>query len=91
MWFAALSPSYAVRWFDPLLRKLLEGNEATLRLLRRNPFPGQPPHFVRARLYRYRFTKPRERRETGAWWVRQFLSDFVPPVTLQRSRSSDVP
>ena len=84
MWFAALSPSYAVRWFDPLLQKLLEGDEKTLKLLRHNPFADRPPRFVRARLYRYRFTTPRERRATRTWWSRELLRDFVPPVTLQR-------
>ena len=42
MWFAALSPAYAGRWFGPFVERLLENDRDTLRLLRRNPFPGRP-------------------------------------------------
>src|SRR3954452_12767259 len=85
MWFAALSPSYAYSWFGPLVRKLLQNDRAILRLLRRNPFPDAPPHAVRATLYRYRFTTPRERRETRAWWVRTRVGEFVQPTTREGS------
>ena len=39
MWFAALSPAYAQAWFGTLVERLLENDRATLRLLRRSPFP----------------------------------------------------
>ena len=80
LWFAALSPAYADRWFAVLLRKLLEGDRATLRLLRRNPFPDAGPAFVRARLYRYRFTTWAERRASGDWWVRDLVGEYARPV-----------
>ena len=83
MWFAGLSPAYAWSWLLPLVEKLLENDPATLRLLRHNPFPEAPPKAVRAVLYRYRFTTWRERRETGAWWVRERLRDYLPPMSLQ--------
>jgi len=67
----------------PLLAKLLEGDRTTLGLLRTNPFPERPPRFVRALLYRYRFTTPRERRESRAWWTRRLVREYVPPVTLR--------
>jgi hypothetical protein len=85
MWFAALRPGRAEEWFVPLLVKLLEGDPAVLRLLRRNPFPDAPPVWVRARYYRYRFTSRRERRETGAWWVRELAAEYMRPVRLGRS------
>jgi hypothetical protein len=81
MWFAALSPAYAQGWLEPLLHKLLRNDPATLRLLRSNPFPDRPPHAIRATLYRYRFTTWRERRETGAWWVRTPVREYLPPLT----------
>jgi hypothetical protein len=80
MWFAALSPAYADRWFIAFLRRLVAGDKATLRLLRRNPFPDQPPALVRARLYHYRFTTRAERRATGDYWVRELLADYAGPV-----------
>jgi len=83
MWFAALSPAYAHSWFVPLMVRLLENDRATLALLRSNPFAGRPPRYVRALLYRYRFTTRRERRQTGAWWVRYPIGEYVPPIALQ--------
>jgi hypothetical protein len=80
MWFAALSPAYADRWFVVFLGKLLDGDAATLRLLRRNPFPEAPPTFVRAQLYRYRFTTGAERRASGEWWARELLGDYARPL-----------
>ena len=83
MWFAAMSSPMYHEWFVPFLAKLLEADAPTLRLLRLDPFNGARPRFVRARLYRYRFTTPDERRETGAWWHREFVGDYVRPVALR--------
>jgi hypothetical protein len=85
MWFAGISPSYAQDWLVPFLTKLLEGDPAVVRLLRRNPFPDAPPVRVRARYYRYRFTSRQKRRETGMWWMRELVGDYMPPVELRRS------
>jgi hypothetical protein len=76
MWFAALSPGYAEPWLSRLLQSLLDGDQDVLRLLRVNPFPGEPPAQVRVSLYRYRFTTWRQRRETGAWWDRTYSRPF---------------
>ncbi|MEY9874125.1 hypothetical protein ABH931_003619 [Streptacidiphilus sp. MAP12-33] len=78
MWFAALNPGYARGWLTPLLRRLLDGDPTTLRLLRRdgNPFPDAPPAHVRATLYRYRFTTREEKRRTGAWWHRERVGAY---------------
>ncbi|MEU5422426.1 lipase maturation factor family protein [Streptomyces sp. NPDC020667] len=84
MWFAGISPAYAEPWFGPFVERLLVNDPDTLRLLRHNPFPGAPPTHVRARVYLYRFTTWRERRETGAWWRRSLEHEFLPPVALRR-------
>ncbi|HYN68862.1 MAG TPA: lipase maturation factor family protein [Candidatus Eisenbacteria bacterium] len=83
MWFLPLSSRYGERWFVPFMIRLLEGDRPTLRLLRRNPFPDKPPVFVRASLYRYRFTTWREWRETGAWWVRTPAGEYLQPIRLR--------
>ncbi len=83
MWFAALSPGYAEGWLESLVAKLLRGDRSVLRLLRHNPFRDAPPVWVRGRFYRYRFTSGEERRDTGAWWVRELVSDYLPPVGLR--------
>ncbi|WP_458249350.1 lipase maturation factor family protein [Streptomyces sp. MAI_2237] len=83
MWFAALSPAYADTWFGGLVERLLENDRDTLRLLRRSPFPpDEPPRFVRARLFRYRYTSWRELRETGACWERTYVREYLPPTRL---------
>jgi hypothetical protein len=83
MWFAALSPAYAHPWFGGLVERLLENDRDTLRLLRRSPFPADaPPRFVRARLFRYRYTTWRELRATGACWERTYVREFMPPTRL---------
>jgi hypothetical protein len=84
MWFAAFSPPYAHRWVVTLVAKLLVNDRAVLGLLRANPFPDSPPAFVRARLYRYRFTTWRERRETGAFWSRVLVGEYLEPLSLER-------
>ncbi|MFK4070267.1 lipase maturation factor family protein [Streptomyces sp. NPDC029674] len=83
MWFAGLSPAYARSWFGPLVERLLDGDRDTLRLLRSSPFPPDaPPAYIRARLYRYRYTTWRERRETGACWERTYVREFLSPTRL---------
>jgi hypothetical protein len=82
MWFLPLSPAYGQGWFGPFLVRLLEGDRAILALLRRNPFPDRPPAFVRARLFRYRYTTWQERRATGRWWERTPAGSFVRPIGL---------
>ncbi len=83
MWFAAMSSPMYHEWFVPFVAKLLDADPAVLRLLRHDPFGGTAPRFVRARLFLYRFTTPRERRESGAWWHRTYVSDYLRPVSLR--------
>jgi len=82
IWFIPLSPRYAGDWFLVFLVRLLENDAATLRLLRRNPFPDAAPKVVRARLFHYRYATWREWRETGRWWVRTLAAEYVPPFGL---------
>ncbi len=83
MWFAAMSGPDDHPWFTALLVRLLEGDRATLDLLKTDPFPAQPPHYLRAVYYTYRFTTPDERRRTGRWWNRDLLGLYYAPVTLR--------
>ena len=85
MWFAAMSSPAYHEWFVPFVLKLLQADRPTLRLLRVDPFEGEAPRYVRALLYRYRFATPAEHRESGAWWTRELLGDYLPPVSLRHS------
>ncbi|TKG69089.1 lipase maturation factor family protein [Prauserella endophytica] len=77
LWFVSLSSRYGTRWLPELATKLLIADRRTLKLFRRNPFPGSAPKFVRARLFHYRYTTRQERRETGAWWVREPVGTVI--------------
>lgn len=80
MWFAALgSPP---TWLLVLLMRLMEGSPEVLRLFADNPFPEQPPRYVRAVLYDYKMTDLATHQSTGEWWRRERLGLYVPPVTL---------
>jgi hypothetical protein len=83
MWFLALG-SPGDRWFPLLAMRLLEADQATLRLLARDPFGGERPAWVRARMFLYRFATGAERRATGLWWIRTEAGSYLRPVRLER-------
>ena len=77
MWFAALAGDCRPQpWFLAFEEHLLAGTPEVLALLRGNPFPDRPPTMIRARLWRYRFTRAGER----AWWRREEAGWFCPPL-----------
>jgi uncharacterized membrane protein YphA (DoxX/SURF4 family) len=80
MWFAALGSPPG--WFLSLLVRLMEGSPEVLALFAENPFPEHPPRYVRAVLYDYRMTDLATRRSTGAWWTRERIGLYVPPLML---------
>jgi lipase maturation factor 1 len=86
MWFAALETPQQNPWFFRLLEELLKGSRPVIGLLERNPFPDKPPRYLRAMFYDYRFTTADEHRQTGAWWRRRELREYVPAVSLEEYR-----
>jgi len=86
MWFAAMRPDEVPLWFARFVTKLLEGDQATLSLLKKNPFPDTPPRYVRALFYEYRFTTPAERRASGKWWDRTLVATYIQPTALRAIR-----
>lgn len=82
MWFLPFDVISQQDWFPLFLLKLLEGDKNVLKLLGKNPFPDAPPKFVRAQMYLYRYSTWQERRETGAWWVRTPVGEYLPPISL---------
>jgi predicted DCC family thiol-disulfide oxidoreductase YuxK len=86
MWFAALGTPQQNPWFGGLVVRLLQGSRDVSRLLAHNPFPEQPPRYIRASFYRYRFTTVEEHRQTGAWWKRQELGEYLPTVSREQIR-----
>jgi predicted DCC family thiol-disulfide oxidoreductase YuxK len=86
MWFAALGAPQQNPWFGGLVVRLLQGSRDVSRLLAHNPFPDQPPRYIRASFYRYRFATVDEHRQSGAWWKRQELGEYFPTVSLDQLR-----
>jgi lipase maturation factor 1 len=83
LWFASLGD-----WRDnPMVVRtewrLLSNDPAVLSLFAANPFPKAPPRQIRAVLWQYWFTTMKQKRETGAWWRRQFLGLYAPAFLVQ--------
>jgi hypothetical protein len=85
MWFAALEAPEQNPWLVGLIVRLLEGSRDVTGLLARNPFPDKPPKYIRAMFYRYRFTT-NEERQTGAWWKREELREYLPTISRDQLR-----
>lgn len=86
MWFAALSRFEQNPWLKNLFIRILQGKAEVLALFAKNPFPDAPPKYLRAKLYRYRFTTIAEREKTGRWWQRQFVREYAPAMSLAGGR-----
>jgi hypothetical protein len=86
MWFAALGTPRENPWFVALIYRLLQGSQEVNGLLANNPFPDGPPRYIRAMFYRYRFTTLTELRQTGAWWKREELREYLPTLSLEQFR-----
>ncbi|MEN8183184.1 MAG: lipase maturation factor family protein, partial [Myxococcota bacterium] len=87
MWFAALRGCRRSPWFASFAARLLGGSPTVLDLLEHDPFEGQPPRYLRSRVYSYRFAPPETRRRTGQWWQREGpLGRYCPVFTLEDGR-----
>ncbi len=84
LWFVWKRDPMSLDWLERFAGRLLEGSPAVTALLGENPLPGEPPHYLRLTLYRYRFTSPAERAATGNWWVRTPVGPFWPLQWLAR-------
>jgi hypothetical protein len=79
MWFAAMSSADQYPWTYNLVWKLLHNDPDAVSLFADNPFPGKPPRFIRAVLYRYQFVKPGN--PQGLWWTRERIGDWMPVLS----------
>jgi hypothetical protein len=78
MWFAAMSSPEEYPWTLNLVSKLLHNDPGAVGLFADNPFPGKPPRYIRAVLYRYTFAQPGN--PDGLWWNRERLGDVWLPA-----------
>jgi hypothetical protein len=82
MWFAAMSPIRSNPWLLQLIKKLLQVDEQTLKLLGDSPFSEKPPRYIRARLFRYEFTDRQEFKHQSKWWKRKYEHTYLSPTSL---------
>ncbi|KAM3927486.1 lipase maturation factor 2 isoform 2-T2 [Leptodactylus fuscus] len=87
MWFAALGPHSQSPWFTNFVYRLLQGNKDVIRLVQNDeslyPFNSQPPHYIRAQLYKYWYTEVDQTGQSSSnWWRRRHVEEFYPVVFL---------
>jgi hypothetical protein len=80
MWFASMGTVQEYPWTLHLVWKLLHNDAGALSLFGGNPFPGKPPRYIRAVLYRYEFAQPGN--AEGAWWKREEVGTWLPPLSV---------
>ena len=81
MWFAALDDPQRVPWFSRFLERLLENEPSVTGLLERNPFPDNPPTYVRAEFYEYSYAG--NDHAAGQWWNRRLAGLYFPRARLK--------
>jgi hypothetical protein len=79
MWFVQFGGYESQPWLVHLVFQLLHGEPMVSSLFERNPFPREPPRYVRAALYRYWFTRPGE----SGYWHREYLGDVLRPFSRE--------
>jgi hypothetical protein len=78
MWFASMSTYEEYPWTLHLVSKLLHNDPGAVGLFAGNPFPGRPPRYIRAILYRYSFARPGN--PNKRWWNRERIGDLWLPA-----------
>jgi hypothetical protein len=77
MWFVTLHPRH-VTWFGHFLEALLQNSPTVTALLQHNPFPDEPPRYIRVEAWDYHFTNSEQHARSGNWWQREALGPFKP-------------
>ena len=90
MWFAAMTSWHSHPWFLRLVSKLLQNDKATIDLLKSNPFPDEPPRYIQARLFHYRYTTRHEHKQTGDWWKPMYVKEYLRPTALEDLRNFEL-
>ena len=71
-------------WTYNLVWKLLHNDPGAVGLFAGNPFPGKPPRYIRAVLYRYQFAQPGN--PQGLYWSRERIGDWMPVLSVDNAQ-----
>ena len=78
IWFAAFQTPQQNPWLIHMIWKLLHNDQETLSLIAYNPFPDEPPKYIRVEFYKYEFANPWKE---DAVWKRTYLGIWLPPLS----------
>ena len=78
IWFAAQSTPSRHGWLIHLVWKFLHNDEDALGLIALNPFPDQPPTFIKIDRYDYNFEKP----FSDHTWQRTYIEPWLGPIRV---------
>ena len=81
MWFAAFQNYQQNPWLVHLAAKFLMNDTEVLALIAENPFPEQPPKYIRMQHYLYSYAQNGNRE--GNWWTRKLIGEYMPVVSLK--------
>ncbi|XP_018330116.1 lipase maturation factor 2 [Agrilus planipennis] len=84
MWWAAQENYQSHPWFVSFVHRLLLGRPEVLALLDKNhsPFQDKPPKYIRATLYKYKYTSWSQRWQP-MWWSRVKVGEYFSPSTKE--------
>ncbi|CAH1981690.1 unnamed protein product [Acanthoscelides obtectus] len=82
MYWAAYSTYDKNPWLLSMAHRILTGKQEVLVLLDHHhlPFPQKPPKFVRATLYKYKYTSWNQK-SSSAWWIREKVREYFPALS----------
>lgn len=83
LWFAALGSLQQNQWTLAVCEHLLRATPEVLALFAHNPFPDNPPRFVRIVRYEYHFTDAPTRASGGHWWRRTPMDFYLSSASLR--------
>ncbi len=81
LWFAALYPNCSRRWIFGLMDALFNDSSDVHMLLEHNPFPIEPPRFMRIRRQKATFRHQGESQKAGYWHLKMQTKPYCPVLT----------
>eukprot|EP01066_Platyproteum_vivax_P013151 Platyproteum_vivax@DN5970_c0_g1_i1.p1 len=89
MWFAGFGSYEQHPWLLNIAYKFLKNDPLMDTLIKKNPFKGsEPPRFVRAKMFRYNYTSPKETgwfgQKSSNFWRRREAGMYLPVVSLHQ-------
>ncbi len=79
IWFAAMQRPRQNPWMFHLIWKLLHNDPLALDLIKENPFPDNPPKYIKVDHYIYEFANLKD----DQYWNRKKIGEWAPPMNKE--------